>query len=292
MMSRQQLWELQYRQKRYMQTLDRPELDARFHDVLNNFSNIVGDGKIGLTGFDQPENPRLYWLETWTHVLHEYSLRGIGLPPFDRSKASLFGEPGYKYELATCAIERVHAKRPYLAKFISHMFAREMFERGRILIRLASEFHNLELDVARRDNERDHSGSRIDFRDGRSNYLMYCMSMGLRPRLFADFKADAAVIIRSPGQFVERLIQASDALPFETDGETGAVTYVDPLRDNPNRIRVGFSKRFSFAYQEEWRFIWRPRGNAVLGKEYFLELGSLEDIAELVMLEGTASPGE
>ncbi len=67
----------------------------------------------------------------------------------------------------------------------------------------------------------------------RTNYWMFCMAGVLDQRLFADFAADACVIIRK-APLIERLSSvARDQLP-EGQGAFGRIDYVDPLGAYPN----------------------------------------------------------
>jgi hypothetical protein len=50
------------------------------------------------------------------------------------------------------------------------------------------------------------------------------------------------------------------------------------------KIAIPFSKHFRYAYQDEFRFVWRPSERAETLRHVDLNIGSLEDIAELIVL--------
>jgi hypothetical protein len=65
----------------------------------------------------------------------------------------------------------------------------------------------------------------------------------------------------------------------------GEVYYFDPYNDVPQVDKLEFWKPFSYAYQKEYRCVVRSK-NALDQKlrlaPVYVELGSLEDIAEVV----------
>jgi hypothetical protein len=285
-MTRQELWESQYREARYMRQLAAPELDQRFFDVFNNYNDVTSKGLFAPSGFEGAKEPNLYWLEALTHVSEEYGLRGRGWPVADRTRVSMFSVEGYDYAKAARALEHVSAKRPFLARYSSRRYVTEMFETGRIRVAPASSYDDPSLDVARRDDELRVSNGRRPIMRARSDYLVYCLSATLKPRLFGDFaETDAVLVIHDIGEFFARLDKAAASLPFPWEGTVGAVKYFDPLRTDFANVVPGFWKHFRFAYQVEWRFTWFPHVSGGALKPVFLELGSLKDISETILLE-------
>lgn len=284
-MTQQQIWEAAYLQSRYMQRLSRADLDLRFFDIINNYSNITPDGLIGITGFEDKKFPNLYWLEAFSHISFEFRLRGIGIPDAHRPAMSLFQSENYQYDVAATAIKSIDLSRPFLARFSSRDFISQMLNQGRIRIGPASSYEDESLNVAQRDNELVY-----DERDADSDFLVYFMTMDLKPRLFADFKADAAIVVYRPDEFLRRLNNAVKVLLPDWRWFTGAVKYFDPLRPDTDPIPPGFSKRFGFAYQQEWRFIFRPKNRIRKLTPIFVELGSLADIAQAIFLPEKNEP--
>lgn len=285
-MTHQEVWEQQYRGSRYMKQLDNEKLDQRFFDVFNNYWDVTPKGLFGITGFENLTRPSLYWLEAVTHLGEEYRLRELGYPNPEQKLMSLFATEGYDYVRAARAIEGISTKPPFLVRYGTRQHITAMFERGAIRVAPASSYNDPSLDVARRDNEL-HVHWNGQQNKTISDYLVYCVTFALKPRLFGDFsETDAALVIRDPARFFDKVDKAmSSALDFEWEGVVGAVKYIDPLRKPPENAERGFWKHFKYAYQLEWRFTWVPKDSRHVLQPVFLEMGSLADISELVMLK-------
>mgnify|MGYP001607974553 FL=1 len=77
-MKRQELWQEQYRCRRYMEHLNENDLHQRLDDVLSNLINLNEKGQL----IPRPHQiDGEYWMILWTHILEEFNLRGTGLPP-------------------------------------------------------------------------------------------------------------------------------------------------------------------------------------------------------------------
>lgn len=123
----------------------------------------------------------------------------------------------------------------------------------------------------------------------KTDYWSYCMSGKLLPRLFSDFDKTACVLIkREP--FIERLRAKIKEKKPETSFCAGFIDYQDPLgayakrRINISSIPVYMTKWFRYAYQEEFRLVWIPHPFQENLNPMELEIGSLEDIAKLLIL--------
>jgi len=122
----------------------------------------------------------------------------------------------------------------------------------------------------------------LSYRSDR-DYWLYCVTHSVEPRLFVDFGAAACVIIKNPRAFKWRL-QGCGSRFAGTNYHEGAATYIDPLLPSSGKIFIPFAKHFRFAYQREFRFVWRPQEKLDNLDYVDLEIGSLEDIGELVIL--------
>jgi hypothetical protein len=96
------------------------------------------------------------------------------------------------------------------------------------------------------------------------------------------FDSDAALIIRDPDVFAQRLISAFLARWPDWEAEWRPVTYYAPYRDY-TKVRVHeMSKHFGYAYQREVRIVLRakrrPRANL---EPEFLDIGPMTDYAEM-----------
>ena len=166
---------------------------------------------------------------------------------------------------------------------------REFHERGAVKITPASCYFADTLDPARRDDEMsltcfvgphdydlgmvhesilriraDRCRLEIEHAKPADHYL-YCFSVDYRIRLFADFHANAWVLIHDQVEFIRRPIPAvRKALPG-WHVELGQAKYIDPysmLQLLPNSgAEMFFFKHIRFMYQHEWRFVALPPPN-------------------------------
>ncbi len=117
-----------------------------------------------------------------------------------------------------------------------------------------------------------------------TDYHLYCLTTSVKPRLFVDFDAEACVIIRDRDAF-KRLLQAKAAEELPHSSMTsGSAQYIDPLLPTSGRVFVPLCKYFGYGYQREYRFCWLPPLPAKQLAPVDVEIGSLEGIAELVVL--------
>lgn len=118
----------------------------------------------------------------------------------------------------------------------------------------------------------------------KTDYYVYCLSSSWSPRLFGDFEKDSCLIIKNPSIFEERMVRAlSRELP-DWQGLGTKVTYIDPLNCSKDGIEIFYSKHFKFAYQKEYRIAWYPSEPIEKLKPFFIYLGNMEDICELIKL--------
>ena len=129
---------------------------------------------------------------------------------------------------------------------------------------------------------KDH---RLDINyDAGTDYWLYCLTTTVEPRLFVDFQADACVIIHDKNRFRKLLLQQSTGGFSDATFQEGNAVYVDPLLPKTAVIDVPMSKHFRYEYQKEYRFIWKPNKPASRLPDINIVVGSLESIAELVVL--------
>jgi hypothetical protein len=112
------------------------------------------------------------------------------------------------------------------------------------------------------------------------DFYVWCCSLGYDARLFHEFDADGVLIIRDKDAFRARMSAAvARTLPkgCMTDGP---IRYYDPYTVRREQLVPIFSKHFRFMYQNEYRFAWAVPEEREPLKQFFVELGSLHDIAE------------
>ena len=117
-----------------------------------------------------------------------------------------------------------------------------------------------------------------------ADYWIYCTTDSVAPRLFVDFEADACVIVRDRRQFANRLLSIASVAFGNARHQAGPVEYIDPLLPKTAKIFLPFAKHFGYSYQSECRFCWFPVNPDLQLQHVDLALGSLEDIADLIVL--------
>ena len=166
----------------------------------------------------------------------------------------------------------------------------------------ASEYGELKDDMARQDNElvreqissgknvtitHDVTGKRIPvigditYRDEiGTDYYTLCLSSSWDSLLFDEFKgSDSCLVIHHPEEFCERVHFYAERQLKDWAGIDAAISYL-------NRSQLGptFSKPWKYLAQKEWRFAWLPPVQIEKLPILFIHIGSIEKIAEIVIL--------
>jgi hypothetical protein len=178
----------------------------------------------------------------------------------------------------------------------------EMVRYGRVRIGPASYYQNAELDAARRDDELKKSllmpggYTKINTQDGKQiliiediiwsvraqNYYALCMSCDWDPALLTAFGADTCVAIRMPEVFAQRLKAAANPQLRGWYFHHDPISYFDPYEVRMKQhLDACMCKDFRFAYQREYRFLWTHLEGADARGFKYLDLGRLDDIAEI-----------
>ena len=168
----------------------------------------------------------------------------------------------------------------------------DFISKGRIQLSPASRYNDAKAQNAVRDDE-----LRLQWYDQTlapksaevPDYYAFCLSAQYDYRLFVDFQANSCVAISDPATFSMRLRNAIARHNIEQpDMRIGRlyecpVIYIDPfaLTRPETAAEVHFCKHFRFAYQTEFRFVLTAANDRHL-QPFFVELGSLGDIAEIV----------
>jgi hypothetical protein len=117
------------------------------------------------------------------------------------------------------------------------------------------------------------------------DYYLYSLTASYSSRLFGDFDADSCLIIHEPATLAGKLNAAVRKHEPDAQCEVGLVRYYDPVRVDPALIDVPFCKPFSHLYQTELRLVWTFVDPRPTLPRLQLELGSLEDCTELVVVQ-------
>lgn len=312
MVPRHEMWRKHYRSKPYARHLSRVELNRRMRDIILNMLSITPDAKVGLVDWN---NVGKMWMEKFTHGLEEMVFRYGPYPNgFDRDLLHSEPFPNFASELTLKATHTMKALRlrrgQTFIKLGQEQHMRSLFEEGGLRIQPASYFSSANHNGAVRDDEmslpisfslsredvvrvvtnpqvvlRQIQNQRLDieFRSPTDFYL-YCITQSVDPRLFADFSYDACVVIRDKKEFGKRLKTAVRAILQNFEEREGEAVYVDPLLPKTAKIFVPLSKPFGYAYQDEYRYAWLPKATETTLAHIDLKIGSIADIAELVVL--------
>jgi hypothetical protein len=185
-----------------------------------------------------------------------------------------------------------------------------MLHEGKIRIAPASTFARLDGDGARQDEECSKaavmpgSHTRVTTMDGREipligdvrrstswdDYYVLCMACDWHPQLFADFGADACVVVKNCDEFASRMESAFALSMPNWPFHHFPVHYFDPYERLRNEPFDAIScKDFRFAYQREYRFFWLSNSAGDSLKYRTIEIGSIEDIADLYPMSRPAA---
>ncbi len=207
---------------------------------------------------------------------------------------------------------KTEVKDQWLIKYSKKEFVDEMFGFGRFRISPASYYAKgshiravKDLETARdyklkAINEVLEGESEITFSDQKipiicgvvplqfmmDDYYLFSTCKEISRRMPTDFDADAALIIKDRSTFIHRMRDALLKKFPEWEFMEGEVYYFDPYNDIPKDRNQEFWKHFAYAYQREHRCVLRSR-YAQIGasklKPFFLEIGPLDDISEMIV---------
>jgi hypothetical protein len=200
-------------------------------------------------------------------------------------------------------------ERDILVKYGRREFLEPMLSDGQIRISPASFYNSGNLLDAVRDDEVtrnffiptykerldgkrhvDFQGHRIEFGDDDivlpvvvSDYYLLSLCDHIYYRMPTDFGADAALVIRDPALFTQRVISAFLARMDGWEPLSGRVTYYDPYRDYTKFKVPELAKHFGYSYQRESRVAFRATRRILTSLEpVHLTIGPMTDWAELL----------
>ncbi len=290
-----EMWELQYSCYEYLDSLSEQDLYARHEFLMKNMR--------ALTSPDRHVIPVESFLSSWYWYRKEHQTRCEMAKRGLEAKTAIEGLP-LEFPTNHCAAIRPSSPNAcnVLYRYTSAEHAKDLLTKGRLLLKPASEMAKYEGDKARQDIETTKSyytqGKHVkiitaggkalpvigDVTHSRTlpDYYLYCVATDYDPILLNEF-GGACVVIKDPKEFAHRLNGwMNNNLPAWTFHYL-PVEYYDPYEKGRNQhIDAGLSKQIEFAYQREFRFVLlSPRGNTATGIQE-VELGSLEDIAEII----------
>ena len=299
-------WIKAYRINRYLRRLTRAELDERLADIASNLLVLGDDGKyrpqfhIRTDSIYAPIRG-LDFLRMATDAWDEARIRGY---PTKRSKldprllqiAKRLADESWcqrpDWITGSRLSPEVYQRPRMLFRYSKPQWNAEFIHDGRIRLSPASQYNDVAAINALRDDElmlRYFDKTLAAQIAEVENYYVLCMASQYDYRLFTDFRADSCVAISDPAEFSSRLRTAIAQHNVRNPGYRiraqydSPVIYFDPfaLVAPETAGEVHFCKHLRFAYQTEFRFVLTPAKGHDL-QHFFVELGPLEDIAELV----------
>lgn len=309
--TRHELWRCEYYKNPYLILEEDETILERFADIFTNSLDISTEGMV-TPGPMMENDARLS--RYFTEIIEETNRRGI---LHKDSMQPAFTQINEYYRNGDPPIG-VHmfkdlpiVQKDHLYKFSKREFVRDMYEHGRFRISPASYYakgshlravkdleteRNYRLkaihDVINGRDSVEVSGEHVSIVNGIvqvsfniDDYFLFSTCKELSRRMPTDFESDAVLIIKRKREFIDRFkFELEQSYPgwefLERD-----VYYYDAYHDLPKERNQEFYKHISYAYQKEHRCILRPRYTGLTSSQFspfFVELGSLSDIAEVV----------
>lgn len=307
-LKRHEVWRHEYLRDPYLLGATDERLAARFRDIFINQTELGSNALIGVL---QPYDSD--FIRKFTHLLEEYGARG-GEPPkavIAEARAPLLRYFEHGPPIAARIFDGYRAPAaPFLVKYGRQQFLEPMLRHGRIRICPASYYSDEAHNAAVRDDEVSRlfcfstyeerlkglthvpiQTHRIPIEDDDivmpivvEDYHLLSLCDDIYYRMPTDFDADSALIITNPELFVQRVISAFLLLRPDSEPLFGKVTYYDPYLDHSAWKIPEMVKPFSYAYQREFRIVFRPRRRPERPlKAEFLDIGPMSDFAELLV---------
>lgn len=294
-----EFWEFSYEIQRYLKNINEEKLIERYRSLCINFHV--------LTSSERHRYPVKSFLSSWYWYLkehqtrYEFHLRGLSLPNQLPKPREEFTKPFQLKGPNSCDI---------IFRYGDLKYMKQIVDEGKIRISPASIYQYGDASDPRTDDELNKhqwvlgNNIKIITQDGKetsiigdlkktvstlNNYYTLCLSCDFEPMVFEKFNYNACVIIKNPKEFARRLENATKKQLAGWYFHHCPIEYFDPHVPIKNQyINATMSKDFSYAYQMEYRFLWDPPNNESAKKHIEVNLGCLNDICELYVLNKTA----
>lgn len=307
-LSRHETWRHAYLAHPYLLGASEERIAERFRNIFMNVMELSPQGQLTPVPFSETDE----YIQVFTHMLEEYGARG-GQPPNDVIEAARI--PLLKYfERGTPVGVRLFEgytapTTPVIVKYGKRQFLEPMFKSGELRLANARLYNDSQFLNAVRDDETSRTffiptykeriagethcmleGHRVEYRDDDlmiplvfEDYYLFSLCEKIHCRMPTDFEADAAIVIRDPIRFKQRLISTFLAQFPNWEPLEGRVTYYDPYRDYSKFKIPEMAKHFGYAYQKEVRVVFRPRQQPKVPLEpLYLTIGSMADYADFL----------
>lgn len=299
-------WIKLYRKNPYLRELTIQDLSDREADIAQNMMRFdevrqkyVPIFNIGKDGIYRPVR-NLDWLRMYTEVYEEFRSRGtkaLKLPSmaemFDCQKRLLKTQAVRPKLIEASKQSMDNYELPKLLfRYSKRKYNEEFLKKGMLRISLSSIYGDSTLLRSQRDQEAKMDIPKSERVFETDDFYTVCFSSLYSYRMYCEFSADSCVVIRNIEEFKKRFLKSirihnSDAANIRISrADLSPIFYYDPLNILlPTEGReIALSKPFRFAYQHEFRVALLPSKPSQL-KSFDIELGPLDDIAELVLTD-------
>lgn len=281
----------------------------RFKSIFMNVNELSPEGKLSLVPMEVTDE----CMQVFTHMLEEYGARRDGHPPDGVIAEACMPLLKYFENGTPIGVKMFEGyqvpETPFLVKYGKRQFLEPMFHRGELRLANAGLYNDAGFLDAVRDDETSRTFFIPTFRErlaGKTHlkmaghrqpfddddivlplvfvgYFLFSLCEHIHYRMPTDFEAGAAIVIRDPPLFKQRLISTFLAkFPGWTPME-GNIIYYDPYRDFTKFRAPEMAKHFGYAYQKESRIVFRPpQKTSVPLEPVYLTIGSMSDYADLV----------
>jgi hypothetical protein len=295
-----------YFRTRYLCKAGPAAIRQRQADIYANLWSTDPSGNV--RGLIDPRR-RKFFLSKAVELVAEQYARGE-ITKITLTERDIISSYSQKYKFPTTIETTRIPQAPFLVRFSKWKYNEDALNSGRIRISPASHYADSSLNSAQYDEELRHFSvtphERLEFvlygvdTPGGAehvlpheplelfrymevpNFYVLCCSSQYGLRMFHDFEADSALVIRDIDEFSKRLDAAVSQF-VQSGFCQGQVSYYDPYIINRKHLIPGFSKHFRYAYQDEYRFIWTPKPTEQL-TPFFVDIGPMHEIAELIRL--------
>lgn len=303
-------WERMYCETPYLTFARDSYIEERFYDHFHNMVRLTADGQIVLRK-DFAEPPGLI-APIFYHLKIELSARGKDIP---KTTDAIEHQLGKYFSSGTPTGVKLFKNLPetienVIVKFGKKNHLERMINKGELRLTPADFYNDNKLAIGMQDIETErwfhdpkfdyvlagktklnYKGVSKEIEDGFlkysvhcPNYLLWSACKDIDRRIPDDFDSNAAVIIKDPNKFINRLSDKAREIWPKAKIYNGDVEYYDPCSSTYAKRRPATIKHFKFLYQQEWRFCVFPREEDMPTEPRQVVLGALGDIAELVTL--------
>ena len=296
-----------YGKRRYLEKAAPELLDIREKDLSANTWTTNSDGSV--RAILEPAR-RQFFFTKLIELQAERQLRaGVGDIQFDETAITRLASRDYTPSRLRTPPSLPAS--PFLVRYSNERYIKDALNKGVIKINPATTYADPSLNSAQYDEELRHFSvtphERIPFKlfgtdtSGGAerelpyqplelfrymevpNFYVLCCAASFDCRMFNDFTADTALIIHGKEEFIRRVGDAVSKHVPRTFSH-GKVRYYDPyITARASELIPAFSKHFRYAYQDEYRLVWKPSSGMRLDP-FFINIGPVSDIAAIVEL--------